>query len=238
MILTDRRPMRAPRSLPFVVMGWRPGDVLVRREVLGLWPVPTPDEPAAWWGEPWMAMPVRVIEDSAERLVTYVAPGAPFGFRDGAWPTPDGRHPWHERPAWGGHECLMVQRPGDDHAVWHFWTGADRAFRCWYINLQTAFVPTPIGFDTMDLELDLVVFPTGDYVVKDLDVLPERVAEGRLTQAVVDHVIALGERLTAELDAGRWWWDTAWAGWTPDPGDRVPELRSDWSSPAPMRRRP
>jgi hypothetical protein len=237
-ILTDRRPMRAPRSLPFVVMGWRPGDVLVRREVLGLWPVPTPDEPAAWWGEPWMAMPVRVIEDSAERLVTYVAPGAPFGFRDGAWPTPDGRHPWHERPAWGGHECLMVQRPGDDHAVWHFWTGADRAFRCWYINLQTAFVPTPIGFDTMDLELDLVVFPTGDYVVKDLDVLPERVAEGRLTQAVVDHVIALGERLTAELDAGRWWWDTAWAGWTPDPGDRVPELRSDWSSPAPMRRRP
>lgn len=230
--------MRAPRSLPFVVMGWRPGDVLVRREVLGLWPVPTPDEPAAWWGEPWMAMPVRVIEDSAERLVTYVAPGAPFGFRDGAWPTPDGRHPWHERPAWGGHECLMVQRPGDDHAVWHFWTGADRAFRCWYINLQTAFVPTPIGFDTMDLELDLVVFPTGDFVVKDLDVLPERVAEGRLTQAVVDHVIALGERLTAELDAGRWWWDTAWAGWTPDPGDRVPELRSDWSSPAPMRRRP
>ena len=212
--------------------------MVVRREVLGLWPVPTPDEPAVWWGEPWMAVPVRVIEDSADRLVTYVASGAPFGFRDGPWPTPDGRHPWHERAAWGGHECLMIQRPGDDHAVWHFWTGEDRTFSCWYINLQTAFVPTPIGFDTMDLELDLVVFPTGDYVVKDLDVLPERVAEGRLTQTVVDHAMALGERLTAELDAGRWWWDTAWAEWRPDPSEAVPALRPDWNDPEPMSRRP
>jgi len=212
--------------------------VVVRREVLGLWPVPTPDEPAVWWGEPWMAVPVRVIEDSADRLVTYVASGAPFGFRDGPWPTPDGRHPWHERAAWGGHECLMIQRPGDDHAVWHFWTGENRTFSCWYINLQTAFVPTPIGFDTMDLELDLVVFPTGDYVVKDLDVLPERVAEGRLTQTVVDHAMALGERLTAELDAGRWWWDTAWAEWRPDPSEAVPALRPDWNDPEPMSRRP
>jgi hypothetical protein len=220
------------------VTGWRPGDVVVRREVLGLWPVPTPDEPAAWWGEPWMAVPVRVIEVSADRFVTYVASGAPFGFRDGPWPTPDGRHPWHERAVWGGHECLMIQRPGDDHAVWHFWTGEDRTFSCWYINLQTAFVPTSIGFDTMDLELDLVVFPTGDYVVKDLDVLPERVAEGRLTQTVVDHAMALGERLTAELDAGRWWWDTAWAEWRPDPSEAVPALRPDWNDPAPMSRRP
>jgi Protein of unknown function (DUF402) len=221
-----------------VVTGWQPGDVVVRREVLGLWPVPTPDEPAAWWGEPWMALPVRVIEDSADRLVTYVASGAPFGFRDGPWPTPDRRHPWHDRAAWVGHECLMIQRPGDDHAVWHFWTGEDRTFSCWYINLQTAFVPTPIGFDTMDLELDLVVFPTGDYLVKDLDVLPERVAEGRLTQTVVDHALALGDRLTAELDAGRWWWDTAWAEWRPDPSEGVPALRPDWNRPTPMSRRP
>jgi hypothetical protein len=57
------------------------------------------------------------------------------------------------------------------------------------------------------------------------------VAEGRLTQTVVDHVITLGERLTAELDAGRWWWDTAWADWTPDPSDVVPGLRPDWNRP-------
>lgn len=212
---------------------WRSGDVVVRREVLGLWPVPTPDEPADWWGRPWMGVPVRVLDDAHDQLVTYVASGAPFGFPAGEWPTPDGHHPWHERPAWSGHECLMVQRPGDDHAVWHFWTGDDRMFACWYINLQTAFVRTPVGFDTMDLELDLVVFPDGTWTVKDLDVLPDRVAEGRLTQTVVDHVVALGERLAADLDAGRWWWNTAWADWRPDPADPVPTLRDDWA-----RRRP
>ena len=213
---------------------WRRGDVVVRREVLGLWPVPTPDTPADWWGSPWLGLPVRVVEDSDEQLVTYVATGAPFGFAAGPWPTPDGRHPWHERAAWAGHECLMIQRPGDDHAVWHFWTGEERTFACWYINLQTAFVRTAIGLDTMDLELDLVVLPDGSWVFKDLDVLPERVAEGRLTQTVVDHVLRLGDRLGADLDAGRWWWDTSWAEWRPDPADAVPALAVDWARPAPM----
>lgn len=55
----------------------------------------------------------------------------------------------------------MVQRPGDPHAVWHFWTGPDREFTCWYINLQADFVRAAIGYDTQDFELDLVVFPDG-----------------------------------------------------------------------------
>ena len=126
----------------------------------------------------------------------------------------------------------MVQRPGDDHAVWHFWSGEDRTFRCWYINLQTAFARTDLGFDTMDLELDLVVFPDGSWMLKDLDALAERVADGRLTQTVVDHVVALGERLGDELDAGRWWWDTAWADWRPDPDDAVPDLPPGWETHA------
>lgn len=56
--------------------------------------------------------------------------------------------------AWAGHGCLMVQRPGEHHAVWHFWDGADRRFSHWYVNLQTAFRRTAIGYDTQDLEVD------------------------------------------------------------------------------------
>lgn len=68
---------------------------------------------------------MHVVEDSDDRLVTYVAPGAPFGFPSGPWPTHDGRHPWHGRSAWSGHGCLMLHRPGDHHPVWHFWDGPD-----------------------------------------------------------------------------------------------------------------
>jgi len=80
----------------------------------------------------------------------------------------------------------MVQRPGDHHAVWHFWTGPDREFACWYINLQTAFVRTAIGYDTQDLELDIIVLPDGSWTLKDLDVLDDRVAEGRISRSSFD----------------------------------------------------
>jgi predicted RNA-binding protein associated with RNAse of E/G family len=95
----------------------------------------------------------------------------------------------------------MVQRPGDHHAVWHFWTGPDREFACWYVNLQTAFVRTSVGYDTQDLELDIVVTPDGTWTLKDLDVLDDRVAEGRFSPELARWIVSLGEQLAAELDA-------------------------------------
>ena len=191
--------------------------MIVRSEVLGLDPVARGGPPADWFGRAWIQVPVYVVEDSAEQLVTYIAPGAEFGFPDGDWPTADGKHPWHGRTGWDGLGCLMVQRPGEHHAVWHFWNGPERTFECWYINLQTAFRRTADGYDTQDLELDIVVHPDGTWQLKDLDVLPDRVAEGRYTAALVDWIVDLGGQLTDELDAGRTWWDPSWASWTPDP---------------------
>jgi hypothetical protein len=122
----------------------------------------------------------------------------------------------------------MVQRPGDHHAVWHFWTGPDREFSCWYINLQTAFVRTPSGYDTQDLELDIVVGPDGTWALKDLEVLDDRVAEGRFSADLVSWIRALGDELTAELDAGRRWWDPKWASWEPDERWVDPVLPPSW----------
>ena len=163
----------------------------------------------------WEGLPVYVVEDTAEQLVIYVPEGAEIGFVDGDWPTADGKHPWHGKTHWEGHGCLQVQRPGDAHAVWHFWIGPDREFLCWYINLQADFVRTSIGYDTQDLELDLVVFPDGSHLVKDLELLDDRVAEGRFTAELVTWIRELGADLGRELDAGRHWWDPSWAQWKP-----------------------
>lgn len=194
---------------------WSHGDVIVRREVLGLSPIDErgPDR----WAErpPWLAVPVHVVEDTDHALVTYLATGAELRFPDGAWPTPDRRHPWSSRSAWEGNGTLMVQRPGEHHAVWHFWKGADRHFDCWYVNLQTAFVRTEFGYDTQDLELDLVVHPDGSWLMKDRELLDQRVEEGRFSPALRDEVVRLGDALGAKLDAGRHWWDHRWAEWTP-----------------------
>ena len=97
---------------------WNRDDLIVRSEVLGLQPAEVSTATAA--AGVWLEVPVFVVDDCQEHLVTYTAPGAPFRFPDGSWPTTDGRHPWHHRTGWDGHGCLMVQRPSDHYAVWHF----------------------------------------------------------------------------------------------------------------------
>lgn len=205
-------------------MSWSPGDVIVRREVLND-------------GRPWLGLAVRVVEDTPEHLVTYAAEGAALGFPEGVFPTPDGHHPWRGRTAWQGHGTLMVQRPDEDVAVWHFWHGPDRRFLSWYVNLQEAFRRTPVGMDTQDLELDIVVLADGSWEFKDRELMADRIVEGRYTAGQVERTLALGDRLGAALDAGRALWDASWVDWAPDPswgGEALPE---GWAEiPSPRRR--
>lgn len=198
-------------------MTWSHGDEVVRREVLND-------------GRPWLAVGVYVVEDTPEQLVTYLPEGAELSFVDGAFPTSTGRHPWDRGPGtrWQGHGVLMAQRPGEDHALWHFWDGPDRAFDSWYVNIQEAFRRTPIGFDTQDLELDIVVPLDGEWRFKDRDQLDRHIALGRYTADQMAQVIALGDQLGAALDAGRRWWDETWSSWRPDPSWGPISLPRGW----------
>jgi hypothetical protein len=187
---------------------WSEGDVVVRREVLND-------------GRCWAQFPVVVVRDEPELLATYIPEGTPFTFPDGDWPIEGGRHPWAARPRWTGHGCLMLQRPGEAHAVWVFWHGPERAFYGWYLNLQDPFRRTPEGYDTQDHELDIWVPAEGTWALKDDELLDVRVREERFTQDQARAFRAEAARITDELDAGRRWWDDAWAAWTVPGTSRV-----------------
>lgn len=177
---------------------WAAGEVVVRREVRND-------------GWAWLEVPVLVVRDDADLLVTYMAEGAPFTFPPG----PE-RHPWSDRGAWQGHGVLMLHRPRDAHAVWVFWHGPERAFHGWYLNLQEPFRRTAEGYDTQDLELDIWIPAGGAWQLKDDELLDVRVREGRFTQDQARATRREAARITAELDAGRQWWDDAWSTWRPD----------------------
>ncbi len=180
-------------------------------------------------GKPWLGVPQIVVEDSEGLLVTFTPTGAPFGFATGPWPTPTGRHPWFPNKVWKGHGTLHLMRPGDSYAVWVFWEGSQREFAGWYINIQEPFRRTVIGYDTQDLELDLIVEPNGSWSFKDLELLEARVTEGRLTRLQVSAIRDEGARIAAELRAGHLWWDLSWASWQPDLSWPTPSLRRGWS---------
>lgn len=183
-----------------------------------------------WRGRPWLGAMVFVVEDRPDLLVTYLPEEAPFGFPDGDWPGPTGRHPWHGRGSWEGHGVLMLQRPRESYAVWHFWNGPKRAFAGWYLNLQEPFRRTAVGYDTQDLELDVWMPSRGGWSFKDEELLEVRVREGRFTQGEVASIRALGDEVGAMLDRGEQWWDASWASWLPDPSWRGPTLPAGWET--------
>ena len=177
---------------------WSEGDVVLHREVLNS-------------GHCWAEFAVRVIRDDEDVLVTYLAERTPI-----AYPAAPLAHPWQSiRSTWEGHGSLSLQRPGEAYAVRVFWDGPGREFACWYVNFQEPFRRTADGFDTQDLELDIVVYPDGRWELKDDAELDLRVEEGRFTQRQARATRDEAQRVIAELDAGRRWWDDAWADWRP-----------------------
>jgi hypothetical protein len=190
----------------------QPGDPIVRREI--------------WHGEPKVAWGGIVVEDSPSLLVLYMPGGSPLAFADDFFGLP---HPWSGRNRWHGHGVLQLQRPADMHAVWVLWHGAEREFRGWYVNLQEPFRRTQRGFDTQDLELDIVVELDGSWRFKDDERLEQWIERGRWSAAEVATIRREGVTIAEELAAGRHWWSDDWAAWEPDPAWEVPALPLDWA---------
>jgi predicted RNA-binding protein associated with RNAse of E/G family len=177
-------------------VSWSPGETVVRREVLND-------------GRCWLETDVTVVHDDTELLVTYLAGGTPLRY-------PLGFHPWHPKAAWEGHGVLMLHRPDDWYSVWAFWRGEAREFAGWYLNFQEPFRRGEQSYETQDLELDIWIPRDGPWQWKDRHLIEERVREGRFTAEQARTIRAEGDRVAADLDAGRQWWDPGWAGWSPD----------------------
>ena len=198
-------------------MSWTAGSAIARREV--------------WKGRIWLANPLYVVEDRPELLVLYQPEGSPFGFgSEGGWPTRSGRHPYDGRSAWVGEGPLGLHRPGDPYAVWAYWGPLpDRAFLGWYVNIQVPYRRTPIGIDSLDLELDLLVSPDLEVTVKDEEQVDRSAELGRFSQAEAEAIHATGARVREQIERGDVWWDRSWSEWSPTNDlRRVPALPEGW----------
>jgi uncharacterized protein len=168
----------------------------------------------------------RLVADDGGRLSLYLAPGT-----HGAWMgrDPDGRYleRWagDEEPhphVWHTHHVLWLVRPEETHMLGLLWDERWE-FRCWYVNLQAPLTGTPLGFDTTDWALDVVVAPDGSWSWKDEDDFAEAEELGIFEPSEAAAVWAEGERVIAERP-----WPTGWEEWRPDPAWTPPPLPTGW----------
>jgi protein associated with RNAse G/E len=206
---------------------WRAGEVVVHQEI--------------WHDRLWAARPLRVVEDTGERTLLWMPQGTrrkvPVTPPDR--PDPPDRHAraienLHRRE-WvlGDHtwdvSSLWILHPGRWHSTWVSWL-ADGTHLGWYINLQRPMRRNPIGFEAMDLMLDVVAEPDLSWRWKDREEFEEIVERGILDPGVAERIWVEARRVIDDLEHRRSPFDGAWAEWRPEPSWALPALPDGWDA--------
>jgi hypothetical protein len=198
----------------------RPGEQVTVREILH--------------GRVWAARPFRVVRDAPDLLALYIAPGTTWkvpASADGHLPAMDARSWGLMDRVWQGHGALQLVLPGATHAWIAMWSGPERGLDHWYVNFQEPLRRTAIGFDTLDLVLDLVVSPDlSAWRWKDEADFDEAKRRRRVSRAAARDVAQERERVLACVRSGLLPFDPTWATWTPDPSWEIPTLAVGWDT--------
>ena len=98
------------------------------------------------------------------------------------------------------------------------------------VNFETPFRRSPSGFDTLDLELDLVVSP--DYALrwKDADEYNEGIRRGVITAATAEQIAKSQQEVLEKIERREESFDERWLDWIPDGQWGIPVLllHPDW----------
>ena len=205
---------------------WQRGETVVHQEVSD--------------GRLWAARPLIVVEDTAQRTLLWIPHGtvrkvpitpptrpdpgdvqartiASLEHRD--WML--GEHVWDVSSLW-------IVRPGDWYTILVSWR-PDGSHLGWYVNLQEPMRRNPIGFEAMDLMLDIVVEPDLSWRWKDREEFDEIVERGIFAPDLGDQVQATALSLIEDIEQGRAPFCDAWPSWTPDRSWPAPQLPADWN---------
>jgi hypothetical protein len=179
------------------------------------------------------AIPMRVIADAPGRTVLYQAPDT--AFRGGRTPAGmkirDFSAEWVSMDlVWAGGSLIRLLEPETWQCIDVEFDAAG-AFCGWYVNFQEPVRRTTLGFDTVDLVLDLVVAADGTWSLKDEDDFELAASAGQLPHSSVEQVRAAAERMISVVESGGPPFDeTHWQSWRPPPHWTVPALPATWAA--------
>jgi len=195
-----------------------PGDIVLLRGV--------------WRRKLWFAIATYVVQDSKDLIALYWRAGTPnkiprsrLTARDLLTEEP----PELIDSTWTRTDLLMLVKPGDSHSVEVMWDGRTKDFLCWYINLQEPVRCTAIGFDTMDLALDVVINPDRSrWRWKDEDEFAEMIESGVISPGQAQAIRTEGEKVIQMAATNQSPFCDGWEHWSPPGNWQIPEFPAIW----------
>ncbi|QLE73739.1 DUF402 domain-containing protein [Streptomyces rectiverticillatus] len=188
--------------------------------------------------------PVTVVQDTADLLAAWVAPGTACVRPLLADGTPVHQEPLVTRytkprttgvSPWSGTGVLKLARPGEPWSVWLFWD-RDWRFKNWYVNLEEPLARWAGGVDSEDHFLDIAVYPDRSWQWKDEDEFAQAQQAGLMSAGQAERVRAAGRAAVERIESWAAPFAAGWEAWRPDPAWPVPALPDDWDrSPARIR---
>lgn len=204
---------------PISTRSWKYGDQVAIRYI--------------WYGRISHARPVTVVRDSDDLIALYLAPGSvckscnPPGERVSYNDILLERHWTLGDNEWLWSRVLMLARPREWCSIWGFWGEDGGDPKAWYVNLEEPMRRSQAGFDTRDLQLDLVVMPDLTWAWKDEAEFAEMRGLALISDDEAITVRAEGERVIRMVEEGEPWW-LSWKDWAPDPSWPIPTLPDGW----------
>ena len=196
---------------------WEPGASIALREL--------------WGSAIFEARAATVVQDLPEQTMLFVPAGVvcalPFDDQGIELRVPD--RPWqlelHPRGDFG---ILSFAWPDTPYAILML-QNTDGSPRGWYVNIQAPLARAPVGFDTVDHALDVLVsLDRSSWTWKDEDELAEATALGLFTEADAAAFRYWGERAVEHLVLRLPPFDQVWEDWRLDPSWPTPVLPPGW----------
>ena len=129
---------------------------------------------------------------------------------------------------WRTNRLLILLEPEKYYAKNFFWEQQSGRFLGYYINFQLPFKRTSIGFDMLDLELDLIIAPDFHWQWKDWENYQQGISSGVIRREWVEQIENGKKEVFDKFENRLYPFDGSWLDWVPDPSWQPPPLPENW----------
>jgi hypothetical protein len=188
----------------------------------------------------WSATAATVVEDSPELSVLLVTPGCERQLATSSGHKKDGALRWEavkngswdlvSKP-WERTRVLWFLEPRRYYSFSMFWNAATGELINYYVNFQVPFTRSHAGFDTLDLDLDIIVPPTFDWHWKDEDDWEDALASGVFTDTHIEGVERAKTEAVKRIERDRLAHLDRWLDWDYPADWTAARLPVSWHAP-------